>query len=69
MSYANDQTYIYIYHTKLIEKHKQTFRLEIQYIYIYFSNYNLLTPFVITWIFFLICISKGGNVHYLLITN
>ena len=35
MFYAKDWTYIYIYDTKLIEKHKQTFRLEIQYIYIF----------------------------------
>ena len=30
MSYAKDWTYIYIYHTKLIKKQKQTFKIEKQ---------------------------------------
>ena len=28
MSYAKDGTYIYIYHTKLIKKQKQAFKIE-----------------------------------------
>ena len=37
MSYANDRTYIYIDHTKLIKKQKQTFEIEKQSV-IFFSN-------------------------------
>ena len=47
MSYAKDWTYIYIYHTKLIKKQKQTFKIE-KHPMIYFK-FNLLTPFDYNW--------------------
>ena len=47
MSYAKDWTYIYVYHTKLIKKQKQTFEIEKRSIF--FVQFDLLTPFDYNW--------------------
>ena len=48
MSYAKDWTYIYVYHTKLIKKQKQAFKIEKTDYYL-FLKFNLLTPFDYNW--------------------
>ena len=51
-------TYIYIYHTKLLKKLKQSFKIEIES---FFPKFSLLTPFEYTKVITHLCISKGEN--------